>query len=494
MDTVRVRFAPSPTGFLHVGGARTALFNWLLARQQQGVFVLRIEDTDMARSTAASVEGILEGMRFLGMDWDEGPEQGGSFGPYLCSERLHLYREYADKLEAAGRAYPCFCTSEELDAMREAARAAKREPKYDGRCRHLTAEQRDEKRAAGRTSVLRFAANFDGQTIVDDQIRGRVVFDNRLLDDFVIFKTDGMPTYNFAVVIDDALMEISHVIRGEDHLSNTPKQIQLYEALGFAVPQFAHIPMILGPDKTRLSKRHGATSVTQFRDEGYLKEAMVNYLALLGWGYDDSQTVFSTEELIAKFALERVSKNPAVFDLKKLEWLNGVYVRDMDLDTLLSEAQPFFHRASLVDNPPTAEQTAAMRQVLAVLQPRLKRLDEIYQAASYFFQEVTEYDEKAARKGLLKPGSKEILTYLAERLAGLDGFDEEMLKPVFAAAMEQFQCKLGDVMQPVRVAVTGTNSSPSMYEVLPILGRDTTVGRLRNAVKFIEKNMVERST
>ncbi len=493
MDTVRVRFAPSPTGFLHVGGARTALFNWLLARQKHGVFVLRIEDTDMARSTEASLEGILEGMRFLGMDWDEGPDKGGDFGPYFQSQRLHLYKEYADQLLQSERAYECFCTSEELNAMREEARAEKRDPKYDGRCRHLSADEREAKRAAGLTSVLRFATDYDGQTTVDDRIRGLVAFDNRQLDDFVIFKTDGMPTYNFAVVVDDALMQISHVIRGEDHLSNTPKQIQIYEALGFAVPQFAHIPMILGPDKTRLSKRHGATSVTQFRDEGYLQEAMVNYLALLGWGYDDSQTVFAPSELIEKFALERVSKNPAVFDLKKLEWLNGVYLRDLDLPTLTAAALPFFQRAGLVDESPTTEQTARVERVLETLQPRLKRLDEIEVSASYFFQDVVEYEEKAARKGLLKGSAQEILTFLAKHLNTVSTFDEPTLKPVFAAAMEQFDCKLGDVMQPVRVAVTGTNSSPSMYEVLPILGREVTVQRIQNAVTFITVKQEEES-
>ncbi len=494
MDSVRVRFAPSPTGHLHVGGARTALFNWLFARQHQGTFVLRIEDTDLARSTTESVDGILEGMRFLGLDWDEGPEKGGSYGPYFQSQRLTLYRRYADQLRRDGWAYECFCTSEELEAMREEARKNKEDPKYDGRCRRLTAAEREERRDQGRTSVLRFKTNYDGSTILDDAIRGRVSFDNRQLDDFVVQKTNGMPTYNFAVVIDDALMEISHVIRGEDHISNTPKQIQIYGALGFTVPDFAHIPMILGPDKSRLSKRHGATSVTQFREEGYIPEALVNYLALLGWGYDDSQTVFSVSELIDKFSLERVSKNPAVFDLQKLEWLNGVYIRDLDLETLYERALPFFVKAGFAERRPSQEEKKKIQAVLASLQSRIRRLDEIPQAASYFFGDIAEYDAKAVRKVLLKEGTAEILEYVAGELAALPGFEEEDLKPVFAQAMEEFDCKLGKIMQPVRVAVTGTTSSPSMYEVLPVLGRDEAVRRLRKAQQIISQRWEAEQT
>ena len=339
-SNIRVRFAPSPTGYLHVGGARTALYNWLLARQMQGVFVLRVEDTDLQRSTEESVEGILEGMRFLGLTWDE--------GPIFQSDRLDIYREYAQQLLDTGRAYECFCTPEELDQMRKELAAQKLDPKYDGRCRHLTEEQKEAYRQQGRKSVIRFKHKEEGKTEVRDLTHGTVVFDNSQLDDFVIIKSDGMPTYNFAVVIDDATMDITHVIRGEDHLSNTPKQIQIYEALGFQVPEFAHIPMILGPDKARLSKRHGATSVTQFRDEGYLPEAMLNYLALLGWGYDDSQTVFSVDELIEKFSLERVSKNPAVFDIKKLEWLNGLYIRELTIEQLYELTLPYLQKEGLV--------------------------------------------------------------------------------------------------------------------------------------------------
>ena len=319
MNTVRVRFAPSPTGYLHVGGARTALFNWLFARQHGGVFVLRIEDTDLARSTEESTQAILDSLQYLGLDWDEGPKKGGSFGPYFQSERLELYKKYANQLMEMGRAYKCYCTPEELDKKREEQIKRGEGTHYDRHCLHLSEEEKARLEEEGRIPVIRFKSLDEGVTEVDDLIRGLVRFDNvAQVDDFVIMKSDGMPTYNFAVVIDDALMQISHVIRGEDHLSNTPKQIQIYQALGFPVPKFAHIPMILGPDRALLSKRHGATSVMQFKENGYLSPAMVNYLALLGWSYDDSQTIFPIPELVEKFSLDKVSKNPAVFDIQKL--------------------------------------------------------------------------------------------------------------------------------------------------------------------------------
>ncbi|HHY09450.1 MAG TPA: glutamate--tRNA ligase, partial [Firmicutes bacterium] len=345
MNTVRVRFAPSPTGYLHVGGARTALFNWLFARHHSGVFVLRIEDTDLARSSEEATQVILDALEYLGLDWDEGPKVGGDYGPYHQSERLDIYRKYAQKLLAAGRAYECFCTPEELEAKRKELIAKNKASHYDRRCLHLSAEEKEALRSKGIKPAIRFRAVSEGETEVADLIRGKVVFENTQIDDFVIYKSDGTPTYNFAVVVDDALMKISHVIRGEDHLSNTPKQIQIYDALGLPLPKFAHIPMILGPDKALLSKRHGATSVMEFSKEGYLPQAMVNYLSLLGWGYDDSQTMFSVPDLIEKFSLERVSKNPAVFDLQKLEWMNGVYIRELSLEELYKKALPFWQKA-----------------------------------------------------------------------------------------------------------------------------------------------------
>jgi len=480
MGKVRVRFAPSPTGYLHVGGARTALYNYLFAKQNQGTFVLRIEDTDLARSTEESVNGVLEGMEFLGLTWDE--------GPYFQSKRLEYYKEAADKLLAAGRAYRCYCTPEELDQMRKAALERKEDPVYDGRCRHLTEEQRAELEAQGRTSVLRFKADNEGETSFDDLIKGQITFDNKQIDDFVIWKSDGMPTYNFGVVVDDALMEITHVIRGDDHVSNTPKQIQLYHALGYPVPKFAHVPMILGEDRTRLSKRHGATSVTQFRDEGYLPEAMNNYLALLGWSYDDSQTLFSMDELIEKFSLERVSHNPAVFDIQKLQWMNGVYIRDMDIDQLYIRVLAQWQKAGFLSENPSEEEAVKAKAVLKELQSRVKLLNELDEAAYYFFQDEVRYNQAVVEKILFKPGVADILSHLLNELLQLKEFTEENLEPIFKATIEKFDCKLGNIMQPVRVAVTGTNVSPSIYPVLTLVGRARTCQRLRDAVEMIKAN------
>lgn len=488
MDQVRVRFAPSPTGYLHVGSARTALFNYLFARQHQGVFVLRIEDTDLARSTDESVTGILEGMKSLGLEWDEGPEKQGEYGPYFQSQRLDIYREYADQLIESGRAYQCYCSAEELDQMRQEAAELKQDLKYNGRCRNLTENQKQQYIAEGRKPVLRFKTDFTGETIVNDLIRGRVKFENQLLDDFIIWKSDGMPTYNFAVVVDDATMEITHVIRGEDHLSNTPKQIQIYEALNASVPEFAHIPMILGSDKARLSKRHGATSVTQFRDEGYLSGAMINYLALLGWSYDDSQTIFSHNELIEKFSLAKVSKNPAVFDLQKLQWMNGVYIRDMAVEELFGLVLPQWQRAGFLPKDPTEAQILKGKQVLTALQERVKLLNELDEAASYFFADKLNYDQKVVEKVLYTDESLDILSYLLPELLELKEYTPEKLQPIIKKAEEKFGVKLGKIMQPIRVAVTGTNVSPSIYDVLTILGRATSCERIKTAIEMIKAN------
>ncbi len=491
MDQVRVRFAPSPTGYLHVGGARTALFNYLFAKQHQGVFVLRIEDTDLARSTAASTDTILEAMKYLGLDWDEGPEVGGEFGPYYQSERLKLYEEAAQKLLDLDRAYYCFCTPEELDEIRATAIAEKRDPKYDGRCRHLSEADRQELINQGKKPVLRFKANDDGSTQVKDLIRGDVNFDHSQIDDFVIVKSDGMATYNFAVVVDDASMQISHVIRGEDHLSNTPKQIQLYEALGYKVPQFAHIPMILGTDRARLSKRHGATSVTQFENEGYLAGAMVNYLALLGWAYDDSQTIFSNTELIEKFSLEKVSKNPAVFDITKLQWMNGVYIRDLTVDQFYELTLPLFQEWGYLPEQPQDELVTKTKLILKSLQERTTLLSDLKEASYYFFIDEITYNEKVVEKVLYRGKANEILSYLFEELLVLKDFTAENMTAIFKQAQAEFQCKLGEVIQPVRVAVTGTNVSPSIYEVLEILGRARTCERIKDALALIKAKAQE---
>ncbi|NLN16878.1 MAG: glutamate--tRNA ligase [Firmicutes bacterium] len=484
---VRVRFAPSPTGFLHVGGARTALFNWLFARHHQGVFVLRIEDTDQVRSTQASVDVILEALRWLGMDWDEGPEKGGPYGPYFQTERLDIYREYAQRLLDEDKAYLCYCTPEELEMRRQEALARGEAPKYDRRCAHLTEAERRQFEEEGRTPVIRFRSGDKGQTAVNDLIRGEVVFENALLDDFVLIKSDGLPTYNYAVVVDDHLMGITHVIRGEDHLSNTPRQIQVYEAFGFPLPQFAHIPMILGPDRTRLSKRHGATSVTQFRDEGYLSEAMVNYLALLGWGYDDKRELFTKEELIKYFALEKVSKNPAIFDQKKLDWMNGVYLRELSVEQLVEAVLPMMIGAGYFTADELEAQRPRVEGICEVLQTRVKTLKELVDTSYYFFLDEVVYDPEAVDKILRKDYVPDLLATLVAEFLRLEKFDVPSIEGVFLRLQEETGRKLGDLIQPVRVAVTGRRVSPGMYETLALVGRPKACQRMKQAAEMAKK-------
>ncbi|HHW15332.1 MAG TPA: glutamate--tRNA ligase, partial [Firmicutes bacterium] len=421
--SVRVRFAPSPTGYLHVGGARTALFNWLFARHYGGTFVLRIEDTDRERSTEESVQAILDGLTWLGLDWDEGPGVGGPYGPYFQTQRLESYHAYAEKLVKMGRAYKCYCTPEELEQRRKEALAHGQAPKYDRTCCQLTEAERQRLEAEGRRPVIRFRALDEGETVLDDLIRGRIVFDNSTLDDFVIIKSDGLPTYNFAAVIDDAAMEMTHIIRGDDHISNTPRQIQVYEALGLPLPKFAHVPMILGSDKTRLSKRHGATAIGQYREAGYLPETMVNYLALLGWSLNATETVFSREELIKHFTLERCSKNPAVFDPKKLEWLNGVYIRQSSLERLAELLLPDLLKAGLLTEAEAADpaRRAYVRKVIALQQTRLRLLTEFVPTSAYFFRDPEAYEE-AALEHLASPYIPGALRELATRLERVEVF------------------------------------------------------------------------
>ena len=489
---VRTRFAPSPTGFLHVGGARTALFNWLYARHYGGTFVLRIEDTDLERSTEESVTGILDGLEWLGFDWDEGPGPNGDvgeFGPYFQSERLDIYREYVQRLVNEDKAYLCYCTPEELKQRREESLARGEDPKYDRRCAHLTPAQRQTLADKGREPVTRFRSSDEGNTIVNDLIRGQIVFDNKGLDDFVILKSDGMPTYNFAVVIDDHLMQITHVIRGDDHISNTPRQIQVYKAFGFPLPEFAHLPMILGSDKTRLSKRHGATSVTEYRDNGFLPEALVNYLALLGWSYNATDTLFSKTDLIEKFSLERVSKNPAVFDMKKLEWMNGVYLREIAPERLTNIVIPKLQKEGLLPDTIDDATRNRVQQIAVVLQSRMRTLAEFVPSSRYFFSDDIEYDPAAVEKFLYQDHIPEMFGLLTDKLMKTVPFDESNIEKTFLEVQKQVDRKLGEVIQPVRVAVTGTRVSPGMYEVLAILGQERTCRILKTVTQLIKQKL-----
>ncbi len=464
MSQIVLRFPPSPTGFLHIGGARTALFNWLLARHEQGKFVLRIEDTDQVRSTRESIDAIIDGMTWLGLDWDE--------GPIFQTDRLGLYREHTERLLQEGKAYYCDCTPEELEGKRQQALKEKRKPKYDGRCRNR------KEPVSGRAAAIRFKAPQFGVTILRDLIKGTIEFQNEELDDLIILRSDGWPTYNFSVVVDDATMGITHVIRGDDHVNNTPRQILLYGAFGYPLPQFAHVPMILGADKTRLSKRHGATSVMAYKEMGFLPEALVNYLVRLGWSHGD-QEVFTRKELIENFSLENVGKSAAVFNMEKLLWLNGLYIRHEAPQKLAALLMPFLEKKGLV---PRSE--AWLIEVIKTLQERAKTLVEMADMAGFYFRGDFEYDEKAVQKHF-QPKSKEPLEMLAARLGANPELDEKGLEEIFKEIVAAKGIKLGELAQPARLALTGRSVSPGIYEILKILGKEEVLKRLARALKKV---------
>ena len=463
MDTIVTRFPPSPTGYLHVGGARTAIFNWLYARHMQGKFVLRIEDTDAERSTQASVDAIFEALQWLGIDWDD--------GPYYQTQRFDVYREYIDKLLESGHAYYCTCSPEQIDAMRQKAMATGAKPRYDGTCR--------EKGLGSDKAVVRFKAPLTGTTVVEDVIKGNMVFQNDELDDFVICRSDGTPTYNFVVVVDDITMNINTIIRGDDHVMNTPKQILLYKALGSPLPTFGHVPMVLGNDRARLSKRHGAMSVTEYRDMGFLPEALINYLVRLGWSHGD-QEFFTRDELIEVFDLENIGKSAGVFDLDKLQAVNAEHIMAASPQDLVVPLKPFMEKAGI-----EIEADDYIVQVIETLQPRSKTLADMAEAALFYYQSDIVYDEKAAKK-FLKAATLGPLKLLADKLEALENYTQSGLEDVFKAVMDETELKLGKIAQPVRVALTGRTASPGIFEIIAILGKERVLPRLRKAIQFIE--------
>jgi len=464
MDCVILRFAPSPTGYLHIGGARTALFNWLYARNQGGKFILRIEDTDQVRSTKESIDAILESMTWLGLDWDE--------GPIYQTDRLPLYRDHVQRLLQEGKAYPCYCLPEELEEKRKKALKEKRKPKYDGRCQNL------KEPIPGRTPAIRFKAPQQGVTILRDLIKGAIEFENAELDDLIIQRSDGWPTYNFSAVVDDATMSITHVIRGDDHVNNTPRQILLYEALGYPLPQFAHVPMILGADKARLSKRHGATSVLAYKEMGYLPQALVNYLVRLGWSYGD-QEVFNQQELVEKFSLENVGKSAAVFNTEKLLWLNGLYIRQEKPEIHADLLLPFLEQKGL-----RPRSQAWLGEIVKTLKDRSKTLLDMANQAEFYFRSDFHFDEKAAKKHLT-PNIREPLDMLIAKIESSPELDEKGLEEAFREVLTRKEIKLGALAQAVRVALTGKAVSPGIYEVMKILGREEVVKRISRALKKI---------
>ena len=476
-DSVRVRFAPSPTGFLHIGGARTALYNWAYARRHGGTFVLRIEDTDPERSTEENTQAILRAMSWLGLDYDEGPGVGGEFGPYFQTQRFERYAEGLEMLKASGNAYPCFCSAEELDVKRNAARAKGGFAGYDRTCRALCADDAAARVAAGEPHVWRLRVpEHRGDITFPDAVRGDVTFPDNAVDDFVLARTDGSPTYNFAVVMDDVDMKITHVVRGDDHLSNTPKQIVVYEALEMPVPIFAHLSMIWGADGKRLSKRHGATSVEAYAEMGYLPEALMNYLALLGWSLDGETTIIDADSLKANFSLDRISKNPAIFDVEKLEWMNGVYIRALTAAQFIERMVPWLESAGLTTADDAAARPEWYTRLAPLVSERIKRLDEIVPMVSFLFEEPT-IDEKAREKVLAKPGAGKALDGAVVALAEVEWAAE----PIESALRElpaALELKPKAVFQSLRVAVTGSTISPPLFESFELLGREKTLARI----------------
>lgn len=483
MSLIRVRFAPSPTGELHIGGARTALFNWLFARKNGGAFILRIDDTDKERSREEFWSGILEAMHWLGLDWDEGPEKGGDYGPYFQSQRYHLYEREIKRLIDAGKAYYCYCSVEDLKKGREEARRKGLPYVYPGTCRNISSSERVE----GVNPVVRFRSPDSGETVVKDEIRGEVSFDNRGLDDSIILKSSGAPTYNFASVVDDWEMKISHVIRAEEHLSNTPRQQLFAEALGYSLPVYAHVPMILAPDRSKLSKRHGATSVQEFREKGFLPEALVNYLALLGWSPPGEEEILPLKKITEYFSLNRVVKTAAIYDTKKITWINGHYIREGDPEIITEKAMPFLQNKELIPGQPSNEDIKKAEKIFSAMNDRVKTLQEFADASDYLFKDEFYYDEAAVKKLFSKNDAAENIKLLMEKMKALTTFNREELEKLFKYIFEKHDISPGRLNKPVRLALSGKTMGPELLDIIMIIGRDKTLKRLGNALDIINK-------
>ena len=480
--SVRVRFAPSPTGYLHIGGARTALFNWLFARRHGGTFVLRIEDTDAERSSWEMVSGIVEGLRWLGLDWDEGPDVGGPHGPYFQSQRAATYRDMAAQLVSTQHAYYCYCTPETLQQKRKAAEAAGGGWVYDRTCCALTAGEISEREASGVARAIRFKVPA-GRTTFEDLVHGPISFDNENIEDFVVLRSDRQPTYHLSVVADDIEMQISHVVRGDDHISNTPKQVLLYNAFEAEVPRFAHVPLILGPDKKRLSKRHGATSVMEYQRLGYLSDALVNFLALLGWSPGDDRELMTRQQLVDAFALEGISGGNAVFNQDKLDWFNQQYLLRLPLDDLARRIEPWL-RAAGREMPQDREW---LGRVLQLVRTRVKKLDQFPHEMRPFLAEALEFDEAAVAKHLRRPEIAPALAALARTFESVDPFCSAPLETALRAFADAHGLKAAALIHATRVATTGRSVSPGLFDVLELLGRDRVISRLADAQKLLSQ-------
>ena len=483
---MRVRFAPSPTGPFHIGGARSALFNWLLARKTGGKLILRIEDTDLERSSRESEENIKSALKWLGIDWDEGIDVGGEYGPYRQTERLPIYAEYTDRLLASGKAYRCYCTDQELDAERQKLMAEGQTPRYLGKCRHLTSADEAALLAEGRKPTVRFRVPENQDITFQDAVRGTVSFDSNGIGDYVIVKSDGIPVYNYAVVLDDALMKITHVVRAEEHLSNTPRQILLYQALGLPLPIFGHVSLILGKDRSKMSKRHGATSVEQYKALGYLPDALVNFLALLGWSPVGEQEIFSSAELIELFSLDHVAKNPAVFDIDKLNWINSQYLKRLDLDSLTEMALPHLRDAGLIDAELTAERKAWVTQVVGAVREYISFAAQIPEHAAVFFQDEITMENDETADVLRDPDVPQVMEAFLNKLAAMDPVDGEQVQAALKAVGKELKLGGKKVFMPVRVALTGKMHGPELIALIPLLGVARTTARIRRSLALVQ--------
>lgn len=481
MSIIKVRFAPSPTGELHIGGARTALFNYLFAKAKGGIMVLRIDDTDLERSREEYTDKLIESMHWLGLEWDE--------GPYFQSKRLDIYSSEVNRLLTENKAYYCYCSVDELSSGREEARNENRPYLYPGNCRKLSAEEIETFKKDGRKPVVRLVIPDSGATVVNDLIRGEVSFSNSDLDDFIILKSNGLPTYNFASIVDDCKMEISHIIRAEEHLSNTPRQLLCAEALEYKLPVFAHVPMILAPDRSKLSKRHGATSVEEFRSEGYLPEALVNYMALLGWSPGEDREFLNLEEMIDLFSLDKVTKTAAIYDTNKLAWMNGNYMREYNTEKLLNAAYPFLEEDYSSETHIKVQDKAYVKAVINSVRERAKTLKELSEAADYFFKDDITYDEKGVKKNFKKEGTADLLKTLNDELVQLDSLTSTNTEALFNSLCENKNISLGRLMGPARLALTGKTGGPAIFDIIEILGKEKTSERLEKAVHYIEKEL-----
>jgi glutamyl-tRNA synthetase len=486
--TVRLRYAPSPTGFQHIGGFRTALFSWLYARHCGGQFILRIEDTDLARTVEGAVDNLIEGLNWLGMDIDEGPLYGGLFGPYYQTERKALYQQYAHQLIASGHAYRCYCTPERLDRMRKEQEAQKLPPRYDRHCRYLTDEERAANEAAGMKSVVRFAMPIDGETVVHDRLRGEVVFKNTDIDDTILLKSDGLPTYHFAHIVDDHLMEITHVLRGEEWISSAPRHVQIYKALGWEEPFIYHVPNILGKDKKKLSKRRNAPAWSDYFQQGYLPEAVLNFLALLGWSYDDKTEIFTREELINAFSLDRMGLSSGIYDPDKLLWMNGYYIRQLPLEELVSRTLPYMERPEAEGGLPESVNRPIDREyttrVLHLEHERLKTLGEAAHVVSFFYTDNLGYETPLLiQKGMDAPRTRAALEEAHNLLYSLPSWEHSVMEPPMRELATTLGLKPGQLFGSVRVAVSGRTATPPLFEMMEVLGRQRSLTRLNDAIE-----------